>query len=271
MGGLGNDRLSGSSGNDLLDGGDGIDTATYHWQSTAGVTVNLSVSGGQNTGGAGVDTLVSIENLAGSAFGDELTGDSNANGIEGMDGSDTLTGAGGDDSLLGAGENDVLQGNAGDDWLDGGSGADTMIGGTGHDFYTVDVAGDVVIETALNEWDHVHSHLTAYTLPANVENASIELTGAANLTGNALNNFLESGRGDNVINGADGIDMVSYEWRNNGGVTVSLAISTAQNTGGAGTDTLISIEDIRGTWFDDQLTGHSAAAVSRVSVATMCW
>ncbi len=128
-GGNGNDLLIGGLGNDLLDGGAGIDTASYA-SATSGVTVNLSIGGAQNTVGAGTDTLVAIENLIGSDFNDTLTGDGNANVLQGGLGNDTLNGGGGDD---------VLIGGRGDDTLTGGPGADTFLwqlGDNGHDVVT---------------------------------------------------------------------------------------------------------------------------------------
>jgi Ca2+-binding RTX toxin-like protein len=68
----GNDVLEGGAGNDTLNGGNGLDTASYT-SATAAVTVNLATTTAQNTVGAGTDTLVSIENVKGSAFNDTLT------------------------------------------------------------------------------------------------------------------------------------------------------------------------------------------------------
>ncbi|MDD1013058.1 retention module-containing protein [Pseudomonas rubra] len=128
-GGDGNDLLIGGAGNDLLDGGAGIDTASYA-SATGAVTVNLNTVGGQNTGGAGTDTLVAIENLIGSDYSDTLTGNNNANVLTGGLGNDTLNGAGGDD---------VLIGGPGNNTLTGGAGSDTFLyqqGNTGHDVVT---------------------------------------------------------------------------------------------------------------------------------------
>ena len=44
-----------------------------------------------------------------------------------------------------------------------------------------------------------------------------------------------------------------------GGVTVSLAITSAQNTGDAGIDTLSAFENLMGSQHDDMLTGNSSA------------
>ena len=46
-----------------------------------------------------------------------------------------------------------------------------------------------------------------------------------------------------------------------GSVTISLAVTTAQNTGGAGTDTLSNIENLIGSNYADNLTGNNAANV----------
>ena len=73
----------------MLDGGDGTDTASYA-SATGGVTVSLAVSGPQETYGAGIDTLLNIENLVGSAFSDTLTGNASANVLTGGPGSDTF-------------------------------------------------------------------------------------------------------------------------------------------------------------------------------------
>ena len=63
------------------------------------MTVSLAIGGVQDTGAAGIDTLVSIENLVGSAFADGLTGNSEANTLSGHGGDDTLTGRAGNDTF----------------------------------------------------------------------------------------------------------------------------------------------------------------------------
>ena len=110
----GNDILRGGLGNDTLNGGAGIDTASYS-DATGAVAANLTT--GVSEGDRGIDTLRSIENLTGGAFGDVLVGDGGANVLSGGAGNDQLFGAGGDDTLIGG---------PGDDFLFGGDGpADT--------------------------------------------------------------------------------------------------------------------------------------------------
>ncbi|MFM5949236.1 MAG: beta strand repeat-containing protein [Novosphingobium sp.] len=107
IGGDGNDTLDGSAGNDTLNGGNGTDTASYASSGSA-VTVSLAVTASQNTGGAGNDTLSSIENLTGSGFADTLTGSSGANVIDGGAGNDRISGGGSADRLIGGLGNDTF-------------------------------------------------------------------------------------------------------------------------------------------------------------------
>ena len=79
------------------------------------------------------------------------------------------------------------------------------------------------------------------------------------LTGDGNNNVLEGGLGNDTLdggaNGLDYGDTVSYAHAASG-VTVSLAAVGAQNTIGAGTDTLTNFERLLGSSFADDLTGN---------------
>ena len=81
------------------------------------------------------------------------------------------------------------------------------------------------------------------------------LSNIENLTGSGFTDTLEGDGGNNVLNGGAGIDTVSYEHAG-AAVAVSLAITAAQNTGGAGTDTLSGFENLTGSAFNDTLTGQ---------------
>jgi Ca2+-binding RTX toxin-like protein len=70
--------------------------------------------------------------------------------------------------------------------------------------------------------------------------------------------ILEGGAGNDTLNGGAGIDTASYATAT-AGVTVNLNLATAQNTVGAGTDTITTIENLTGSAFNDTLTGSSAA------------
>ena len=95
----GNDLLAGGEGDDSLSGGAGVDLAAYA-DATSGIRVRLDITERQNTGGGGRDTLSGVENVSGSAFGDQIIGDGLDNLLV-----DTLGG------------NDLLSGGAGEDWI----------------------------------------------------------------------------------------------------------------------------------------------------------
>jgi Ca2+-binding RTX toxin-like protein len=78
------------------------------------------------------------------------------------------------------------------------------------------------------------------------------------LIGSAFNDTLEGNAGANTLTGGAGIDTVSYEHAT-GGVTVNLATTSAQNTVGAGYDTLSGFENLTGSQFNDTLTGTTGA------------
>jgi Ca2+-binding RTX toxin-like protein len=184
-GGDGNERLDGGAGDDRLDGGAGIDTADYS-AALGEVRVDLNFAVPQNTGWAGTDTLLSIENVIGGAYGDFLTGDSNANLLSGRAGSDQLTGGGG---------NDIL---------DGGSGLDLLFGGTGDDIYIFN--GDGIFENAGEGTDEVRAY-DYCILAENVENLRLMgtvITGE----GNALDNIIRGNDTGNVLHGVDGSDKL---------------------------------------------------------------
>lgn len=128
-GGLGGQWFRGNGGSDFLDGGAGKDWADYSSDPGA-VKVNLATgSASDGWGGiwehAGVDTLVSIENVLGSVFNDRITGSGSANVLDGNRGNDTLDGKGGADVLKGGAGNDLLVWQAADRF-DGGAGRDTL-------------------------------------------------------------------------------------------------------------------------------------------------
>lgn len=135
------------------------------------------------------------------------------------------------------GGNDVLHGLAGPDLLDGGGGTDSASYAASFTGVTVSLAtgtasgGDAQGDTLL----------------------SIE-----NITGSNFDDTLEGNGANNVLLGGTGYDTVSYAHAA-AGVTVKLGVTAAQNTGGAGQDTLTSFENVTGSTFADVLTGSSGA------------
>lgn len=210
-----------SQDNNVIDGAGGSDTVNYEGMASA-VTVNLGVGNAQQTGGSGSDTLTGIENLVGTRYDDVLTGNEQSNR------------------------------------LDGGLGADTLSGGLGNDVYLVDNLGDKVIELADGGVDTVLVSVGQYTLGQNVENAQMLASGASSLTGNAQDNWIDASAGDNLINGVGGTDTVSY-LNATAGITIDLALTGSQATGGSGNDTLLNVESLVGSQFADKLRGNAQA------------
>ena len=78
------------------------------------------------------------------------------------------------------------------------------------------------------------------------------------LTGGAIREFFQGGAGDDVIDGGLGVDAALYTLATKG-VYVALLAVGPQDTQGAGTDTLISIESLFGSDFNDTLGGDAEA------------
>jgi serralysin len=218
-----------------------------------------------------------INGLGGS---DSITTTANSgnNTITALDGNDTITSGAGDDAIragdgantidsgdgndrieTGSG-NDLIRGGSGKDYINGGAGWDTMEGGNGSDTYRVNGLHDVVNELN-NRGDDVDLVLTSVSWVAtpnsNIENFRLMGTANLNLTANSLSNVIFANSGNNVIDGGVfGFDTVSYRYGASSGVTVSLAFTTDQVTGGSGTDRLLNIDALTGSPFADNLTGN---------------
>jgi Ca2+-binding RTX toxin-like protein len=206
-GGSGDDTLVGGSGNESLTGGNGRDWAYYSGAGSA-VTVNLFATTSQNTGGAGIDTLLTIEHLLGSNYNDTLTGNSAANQLDGGAGNDTLIGSNGDD---------------------------TLIGGGGNDQYHVG-AGDVVMEDVNAGIDSVQAFLS-HTLAANVEQLTLATSANTTANGNSLANQLTGGNGNNRLNGGSGNDTM-IGGAGNDTYSVNAAGDVVTEAANAGVDTV---------------------------------
>ncbi|MGH2342152.1 hypothetical protein ACRC7T_11790 [Segnochrobactraceae bacterium EtOH-i3] len=106
-GGLGDDSFQDHVGNDTYDGGSGEDFVYYSqsyydsWYPSKGVTVNLQTGKATDPWGY-TDTLISIEDIRGTQYGDKITG-SNKNVFEsfqGIAGNDTIDGGGGNEDRV---------------------------------------------------------------------------------------------------------------------------------------------------------------------------
>jgi Ca2+-binding RTX toxin-like protein len=134
-----------------------------------------------------------------------------------------IKGTAGDDNLA-ASENDVVNGLGGDDHLFGTTyypnhGSVTLNGGDDDDWLQVFMENN-------------------------------------RLDGGAGNDLLASGGGNDILIGGSGTDIAVYDGL--GGAKVNLSLTSAQNTGSYGIDTLTGIENLRGSLYRDFLTGNDS-------------
>jgi len=226
-GGAGDDRIDGRGGDDLLVGGTGSDTliggtgfdSADYSASGAAVTVDLALGTGSG-GDAQGDRLEGIERLVGSAFGDVLTGDAFDNVLTGGAGADQLTGGGGIDTA---------------DYSTSGAAVTAVLGGTGSGG---DAAGDVLADIE--------------NLVGSGFNDVLVGDGAINmLSGGAGDDRLVGNGGADRLDGGVGVDVADFSTSGRA-VTADLAGGTA--SGGV---TLVAIEGLIGSAFDDALNGDA--------------
>jgi len=239
-GGNGDDGLFDDAGNDTFNGGAGFDIA-YYYLATAGVTVNLSITGAQNTIGAGTDTLTGIEGLSGSVYNDTLIGDANGNLLEGDAGRDHLSGGGGDDLLL------VLE------WSHIAAG-ERYSGGAGWDLLWIDGGGNLSSTTIDADIEELYAPLGVWLTGAQLDQFQlIDGSGIWITTGGVVD------LSDNLVYASD------FTVNTTNAVTLSLAGSTAAAYnifGNSGADVLTGgtlNDSISGGLGNDKLYGGAGA------------
>jgi Ca2+-binding RTX toxin-like protein len=280
--------INGGAGNDTIQGGGGIDSVDYSSAST-GVTADLSASLAGNDGQGGVDSLISIENLIGSAFSDVLVGDGNVNVLSGGAGNDTLNGGGGLDTadyshaaggviaelwaglssndgqggadtlwnmenLIGSAFNDTLAGDNNNNVLKGGADSDALYGGGGNDTAdysnaTAGMTADLSVSLAGNDGQGGADNL--FSIENLVGTAFADI-----MAGDGNANVLRGGAGNDTLNGGGGIDTADYSSAT-GRVIAELWLGRSGNDGQGGFDTLWNIESLTGSAFSDVLAGDS--------------
>jgi hypothetical protein len=261
-----NDSLSGSAnnenflggyGDDLIDGRGGFDRAVYSTSAddalTGGIAVNLAVGTVQGDASVGNDTLRSIEGITGSDFADTyvatgygVTGALNVgnngtfNEVEGGGGNDTITGNGNTRIAFYS----ALDGVTAD--LSAGSSHGTVggdVANVGTDTFT---GVNAVAGSAFND---------IITGSNNAANTTEEFAGRA---------------GDDHIDGVGGFDRAFYNNDNSAvsGIHVDMALGAVTGDAAIGTDTLLSVEAIRGTTFADNYDAHNFGAAGFLDAFT---
>ncbi|MEH2536613.1 MULTISPECIES: beta strand repeat-containing protein [unclassified Bradyrhizobium] len=224
-----NNTFIGLGGDDYIDGRGGFDTASYNslGLATAGVSVNFAAGTVIGDASIGTDTLRSIEAVQGTNFADSF----NATGFGLAGALNVSTSSGNFNQFEGLAGNDSITGN-----------------GNTRLMYTNATAGVTV-------------DLAAGTATGDASVGTDTFTGVNSATGSAFADVLSgSGNGENftglagndVIDGRGGFDTAIYNGFNTtGGVNIDMASGTVTGDASVGTDTLLSIESIQGTNFDD--------------------
>ena len=275
VGGSADDFLLGGAGADTLTGGGGDHDATSYVTSAGQVSVDLNTGVG-HYGDAEGDILSSIENVQGSFADDVLIGDGKANVLDGWFGNDHIVGGGGADTLSGGEGADIIEGGGDGDTIDGGG----AITNPGPDLLTYrNHAGGVNInlldgsgDDAVTRATFVTGELLAgYSSIENLEGsqAGDQLTGDDQyniirglagddvIAGSGGNDSITGGDGGDTLDGGTGIDLADYR-ESPGAVNVDLGIGRGFYNDAAG-DTLVNIEDLRGSDYADTLIGNGVS------------
>ncbi|MGK9167870.1 hypothetical protein KXR53_16305 [Inquilinus limosus] len=183
-----------------------------------------------------------------------------------------------DDVLVGNNLVDVLSGGDGNDVVEGKGGADVISGGDGIDtlsYETSPAAVNVSLEPGLLGLISLNSggDATGDLVSIGFENVVGSAFGDT-ITGDDTSNTLAGMAGDDTLNGGNGNDLLiggAGNDRMDGGagvdtvnyvdaasrMTIDLAAGTATNSGGTENDTLIGIENVTGSRFNDVMIGSA--------------
>ncbi|WP_336896951.1 calcium-binding protein [Novosphingobium sp.] len=187
--------------------------------------------------------------------------------ITGNAGNDTLAGDDGNDRILGGAGNDIISGDTGNEMISGGAGTDIATYGSAGKGVTVDLGLTAAQDTGgagidrLSGIEGLIGSDFADVLTGNkVANEISGGGGDDTLLGLGGNDLLRGGRGNDRIDGGAGIDTASYE-DSDARVVVTLGLAGPQDTRGGGKDTLVGIENVLGSIYDDKIVGDAGANV----------
>ncbi len=190
----------------------------------------------------------------------------------------TVNANGGDDSVNGGSTTLplVINGGAGADGLTGGNGNDVILGGsdTGNDAMNgsggtdrvsyAGFAGAVTVDLSVTGPQSTERGPTrsrgSRTSPGATARTRSPGTRATTCCWGEGNDTLTGGLGNDVIGGGNGVDTAGYAG-SSGGVAVDLSVAVAQDTVGAGTDTITAVENVTGGIGSDSLRGTVGANV----------
>jgi len=265
-GGGSDETFVGGEGADVIDGGAGRDRISFA-NARQGVQVDLAAG---TANGDGADTYLNIEDVEGSAHADTLLGDAGDNLLRGGAGDDVLDGRGGFDTVSFSGaaaavQIDLVLGRATGEGVDTLAGIEGVMGSRFADTVRVARSSDRVdggdgLDTV--DYSRLSTGLTLDLVHAQAEGRIVAVesiigTGLADtIVGDAQDNRIRGGLGNDILSGREGYDTAVYTGATSG-VTVDLFLGTA--TGGAGSDTLSGFEHVVGTSFNDVLSGDSSA------------
>jgi len=256
VGGMNDDYewFRGNGGNDLINGGAGFDRADYTWAG-AGMTFNL-LSGVFSSSSDGQDTVRGVEEIRTTRFDDVFNAGGFVGGFE-----STVTNI----SSFAWGLNAFVESG----------GYDTIIGnGNTRIDYTnslvpieVDLAsGFVDARIATDKGTDLYKTLGRDTVSgvyAVRGSAFDDLLQGGGTGGGELASAYESfrgGAGHDTIDGRTGTDLAEYE-NSPHSIAVNLSLSSGQviDDGWGFSDTLISVENISGSYGHDSIVGDAAS------------
>ncbi len=259
----GDDTIRGGGGKDNLDGGGfgGEDTVDYSDKSKdISLRLYIDKASTVKVDGVNEDTIRNFQNVYGGTGNDTILGDGRENFIRGNNGNDKLSGYAGYDYLSGGAGDDILRSGASDPF-----GGDVLLGGDGIDTADyADMTGDIAVnlsvkETTQNFWNLVTLDGSFTEWIAQIENV-IGGKGSDTLTGDANRNIFTGLKGNDILDGAGGLDGASFADKTtdltitlNNGNEVSVVVSATE------TDKIRNIEDLEGGSGNDKFTGDSFA------------
>ena len=244
------EHFEGMGGNDTIDGRGGFDIVRYGSAGDAatglGVQVNLA-TGKASGANAGNVTFRNIEGVFGSTYKDTLTGGNTANGVN---------------YTTDAAKLEIFRGDAGNDTIDGGAGFDRAD-------YTNSESGIVAnLKLAAGSTTRVTGVVSdgfgSQDQLSNIEGIRgsdfddlLRGSDRDTFASDGYFEFFEGRAGDDLIDGRGGLDYANYLTVLSA-VTVNLATGVASDGYGS-TDTLLNIEGVRGSNFNDVITGDARA------------